>query len=163
MLERGPCPPGKYITHPAECKRAADELGNLWRDPLDLQLPPGHVHPSRPRHTLPLRYSRWRRGCIYGLAFAGGPGESRATGWITTKYPDSVTFNQFSGLFYFSFLLARFGGLFCFYFSIGQARFTAARHLQSKYLQMLNEEIQKENNTITDGGVAPRCSFAGPT
>ena len=61
------------------------------------------------------------------------------------------------------FLLARFGGLFCFYFSIGQARFTAARHLQSKYLQMLNEEIQKENNTITDGGVAPRCSFAGPT
>ena len=22
---------------------------------------------------------------------------------------------------------------------------------------------KKENNTITDGGVAPRCSFAGPT
>ena len=27
MPGRGPCPPGKYITHPAECARAAVELG----------------------------------------------------------------------------------------------------------------------------------------
>ena len=47
--------------------------------------------------------------------------------------------------FTFIFLLARFGGLFYFYFFIGQAQWTTARHIQSGYLQMLTEEIQKEN------------------
>ena len=47
-------------------------------------------------------------------------------------------------------------------------------HDQSRdiqYIQSIQKNVQpiwkngdeKENNTITDGGVAPRCSFAGPT
>ena len=96
---------------------------------------------------------------MQGSWVSGGTAASILWKWAR-KWPSSIGSVDF---FIFIFLLARFGGLFYFYFFIGQVQWTTARHFHSEYLQMLTEEIQKENNTITDGGVAPRCSFAGPT
>ena len=133
MLDRGPCPPGKYITHPAECKRAADVLGMKYDvDPLA-----GHSDQLAPDTQCAItRLSRdFRRGCNYN-------GKS-----FPPPRPDVVYFNRFGGLFYFYFLIGQVWWTFLFLFFIGQVgwTWTTDRRSLSKYLQMLTEEIQKEN------------------
>ena len=49
------------------------------------------------------------------------------------------------GLFYFYFLIGLVWWTFLFLFFIGQVGYTTDRQTLSKYLQMLTEEIQKEN------------------
>ena len=131
MPDHGPCPPGKYITHPAECARAADEHGmEHRRDPL------GYWKRKDPRR-IPWAIGEFstkiRRGCITGDNFAGAGGRLVAI------------FNRFGGLFYFHFLIGQVWWTFLFLFFIGQVGWTTGRQTLSKYLQMLTEEIQKEN------------------
>ena len=73
---------------------------------------------------------------------------------------DVVYLSRFGGLFYFYFLLARFGGLFYFYFFIGQVGWTTDRQIPSGYLQMLTEEILKENIKYIKYHHRWRCSTA---
>ena len=100
MLDRGPCPPGKYITHPAECKRAADVLGMKYDvDPLA-----GHSDQLAPDTQCAItRLSRdFRRGCNYN----GNVEIIQGTAF----------FNGFVEFFYFYFLIGQVWWTFLFLF-----------------------------------------------
>ena len=101
MLDYGPCPPGKHITHPAECARAADEHRIEHRDPL------GYWKRKDPRR-IPWAIGEFstkiRRGCITGDGFEGAGGRLVAI------------FNRFGGLFYFYFLIGQVWWTFLFLF-----------------------------------------------
>ena len=139
MLDRGPCPPGKYIIHPAECKRAAVEVGMKLAHALFYEYDYGpsddHINDIWLTHTQGQKAGR--HGCLYFDRRVG------------------------NGIIQDVVYLSRFGGLFYFYFFIGQVHnWTTARQSQSGYLQMLTEEIQKENIKYIKYHHRWRCSTA---
>ena len=103
MLDYGPCPPGKYITHPAECARAADELGMKHRDPLD------GYHSQDIQRAIGRFSTVFRRGCFYIGTFYNGAFQNNAL-------YHGAFFNRFGGLFYFYFFIGQVWWTFLFLF-----------------------------------------------
>ena len=99
MPGRGPCPPGKYITHPAECARAAVELGMKYL--------------SEYEYDEYYEYDHARRGCNYN----GNAEILRGTAF----------FNPFVEFFHFYFLIGQVWWTFLFLFFIGQVGWTTGR------------------------------------